>query len=339
MKKTFTTVLAFTTIAGNTVQADEVSNILNSIRIKPNIQTNAAQSGNIVAKVNGENVTQEQLDELFNSALKASGTKRSDLNKEQKLAGYNQLIQDLIMDKLVALASENEIVTDADVDAELAKMKNQFPDENAFQEQLRQSGMPLEKLKENTRTGLKQSRWMNSQVALTDVTEEQAKAFYDSNISEFKQPATVRASHILITIKAGAGASVVKQKKDAATKAWSRANAGEDFNALAKELSEEPGAAESGGDLGFFPKDRMVTEFAEAAFSLDVGEISKPVKTQFGWHVIKVTDKKEAGSVPFSEAKEQVITYLQGVNRKEAVQGVLDKLKNSANIEIFLPKS
>jgi parvulin-like peptidyl-prolyl isomerase len=83
----------------------------------------------------------------------------------------------------------------------------------------------------------------------------------------------------------------------------------------------------------------MVTEFAEAAFSLDVGEISKPVKTQFGWHVIKVTDKKEAGSVPFSEAKEQVITYLQGVNRKEAVQGVLDKLKNSANIEIFLPKS
>ena len=180
---------------------------------------------------------------------------------------------------------------------------------------------------------------MNSQVALTDVTEEQARAFYDSNISEFKQPATVRASHILIAIKAGAGANVVKQKKDAATKAWSRANAGEDFNALAKELSEEPGAAESGGDLGFFPKDRMVTEFAEAAFALNVGEISKPVKTQFGWHVIKVTDKKEAGTVPFSEAKEQIITYLQGVNRKEAVQGVLDKLKNSANIEIFLPKS
>jgi len=113
--------------------------------------------------------------------------------------------------------------------------------------------------------------------------------------------------------------------------------AGEDFTKLAKELSEEPGASESGGDLGFFPKDRMVPEFAEAAFAQKVGDISKPVKTQFGWHVIKVTDRKEAGTVPFDQVKEQVVSYLKSTNQREAVEAVLNKLKESAKIETFLP--
>ena len=91
---------------------------------------------------------------------------------------------------------------------------------------------------------------------------------------------------------------MVNQKLKAAQGAEARAKKGEDFTALAKELSEEPGAKESGGDLGFFPKDRMVPEFAEVAFSEKVGEISDPVRTQFGWHVIKVTEKKPAGTLP-----------------------------------------
>ena len=241
------------------------------------------------------------------------------------------------MDKLVAEASGSEKVTDADVDAELAKIKGQFPDEKAFQDQLAQSGMNPEKLKENVRTGLQQSRWMKSQVQTPEVTDEQAKAFYDSNMKEFEQPETVKATHILFMVDADAPADVVKQKEDAATKAAERAAAGEDFTTLAKELSEEPGAAESGGDLGFFPKDRMVPEFAEVAFAQKVGDISKPVKTQFGWHIIKVTDKKTAGTVPFDQVKDQVTSFLKSSGQREAVQAVLNKLKESAKIETFLP--
>ncbi|MFM8830389.1 MAG: peptidylprolyl isomerase, partial [Spartobacteria bacterium] len=291
----------------------------------------------VVATVNGQNITKQQLQELFNAALQASGAKVEDLNAQQQLGGYTQLLQDLIMDKLVAAAASSEKVSDADVDAELAKIKGQFPDEKAFQEQIAQAGMTPEKLKENIRTGLQQSRWMKSQVKTPDVTNDQAKAFYESNIKEFEQPETVKASHILFMVDPDASADVVKQKEEAAAKAAERAAAGEDFTKLAKELSEEPGASESGGDLGFFPKDRMVPEFAEVAFAQKVGDISKPVKTQFGWHVIKVTDKKEAGTVPFDQVKEQVVSYLKSTNQREAVQTVLNKLKESAKIETFLP--
>ena len=291
----------------------------------------------VVATVNGQNITKQELQDLFNAALQASGAKIQDLDPQQQIGGYTQLLQDLIMDKLVAEASGSEKVTDADVDAELAKIKGQFPDDKAFQDQLAQSGMNPEKLKENVRTGLQQSRWMKSQVQTPEVTDEQAKAFYDSNMKEFEQPETVKATHILFMVDADAPADVVKQKEDAATKAAERAAAGEDFTKLAKELSEEPGAAESGGDLGFFPKDRMVPEFAEVAFAQNVGDISKPVKTQFGWHIIKVTDKKNAGTVPFDQVKDQVTSFLKSSGQREAVQAVLNKLKESAKIETFLP--
>ena len=287
--------------------------------------------------MNGQNITKQQLQELFNAAIQASGAKIADLNSEQQLGGYTQLLQDLIMDKLVAEAASTEKVSDADVDAELAKIKGQFPDDKAFQEQIAQSGMTPDKLKENIRTGLQQSRWMKSQVKSPEITDDQAKTFYESNIKEFEQPETVKATHILFMVEPDAPADVVKQKEEAAAKAAERAAAGEDFTKLAKELSEEPGASESGGDLGFFPKDRMVPEFADAAFAQKVGDISKPVKTQFGWHVIKVTDKKAAGTVPFDQVKEQVVSYLKSNNQREAVQAVLNKLKESAKIETFLP--
>lgn len=291
----------------------------------------------VVATVNGQNITKQQLQELFNAAIQASGAKIGDLNSQQQLGGYTQLLQDLIMDKLVAEAASTEKVSDADVDAELAKIKGQFPDDKAFQEQIAQAGMTPEKLKENIRTGLQQSRWMKSQVKSPEITDDQAKTFYESNIKEFEQPETVKATHILFMVEPEAPADVVKQKEEAAAKAAERAAAGEDFTKLAKELSEEPGASESGGDLGFFPKDRMVPEFADAAFAQKVGDISKPVKTQFGWHVIKVTDKKAAGTVPFDQVKEQVVSYLKSNNQREAVQAVLNKLKESAKIETFLP--
>jgi peptidyl-prolyl cis-trans isomerase C len=292
----------------------------------------------IVATVNGQNITKQQLQDLFNSALQASGAKIQDLDAKQQLGGYTQLLQDLIMDKLVSEAASSETVSDADVDAELAKIKGQFPDEKAFQEQITQSGMTPEKLKENIRTGLQQSRWMKSQVKADEVTEAQAKTFYDSNTKEFEQPETVKASHILFMVDADAPADVVKQKEEAAKKAAERAAAGEDFTKLAKELSEEPGAAESGGDLGFFPKDRMVPEFAEAAFAQKSEKSASRLKPSSGRHVIKVTDKKAPGTVPFDRVKEQIISYLKSTNQREAVQAVLSKLKESAKIETFCPR-
>lgn len=291
-----------------------------------------------VATVNGEAITKAQLIEAFNAALEASGAKADSLTPEQKLSGYRQILDELVMDKLVAKAAAGEVVSDDDVNAEIAKLKKQFPSEEAFNEQLKQAGQSPEKLTTAMRTMLQQQRWMQSQIkGKDDVGPDDAKAFYDSNKSEFESPETVKASHILFTVNKDDSADVAKQKEQAAIKAAARAKKGEDFNKLAKELSEEPGAKETGGDLGYFSKDRMVPEFATAAFSQKTGEIGKPVKTQFGWHVIKVTDKKPAGTTPFEEVKDQIIAYLKSMKQREAVQGILKNLKDSAKVESTLP--
>ncbi len=291
-----------------------------------------------VATVNGQAITKAQLDEAFNAAVEASGVKAADLTADQKLNGYRQILDELIMDKLVAAAAAGEVVSDEEVNAEIAKLKKQFPSEEAFDAQLKEAGQSPEKLNSSLRTMLQQQRWMQSQIKDQDkIADTDAKAFYDSNTEEFKNPETVKASHILFMVNKDDSEEVVKQKEEAAKKAAARAKKGEDFTKLAKELSEEPGAKESGGDLGFFSKDRMVPEFAEAAFTQKPGEIGAPVRTQFGWHVIKVTDKKPAGTVPFEEVKDQIAAYLKSAKQREAVQGILKKLKDSAQIDSTLP--
>jgi peptidyl-prolyl cis-trans isomerase C len=289
-----------------------------------------------VAIVNGEPIAKAQLDEAFKAAVEASGVKADDLSAEQKLNGYRQILDELIMDKLVAKAAADITVTDEEVAAEIAKLKKQFPSEETFQAQLKEAGQTPEKLAASLRTMLQQQRWMQSQVKETAALEEDAKKFYDSNTEEFKNPEQVKASHILFMVNKDDSEEVVKQKEAAAKKAAARAKK-EDFTKLAKELSEEPGAKQSGGDLGFFSKDKMVPEFADAAFSQKTGEVGAPVRTQFGWHVIKVTDKKPAGTVPFEEVKEQILAYLKSMKQREAVQGVLKNLRDSAKIETSLP--
>lgn len=291
-----------------------------------------------VAKVNGEDIAKAQVEEAFNAAVQASGVKASDLTPEQRLNGYRQILDELIMDKLVAKAAAAEVVSDEDVAAEIAKLKKQFPSQEAFEAQLKEAGQSPEKLQAALRTMLQQQRWMQAQIKDGDkITDADARKFYDANTEEFKNPEQVKASHILFLVNKDDSGDVAKQKEAAAKKAAARAKKGEDFNKLAKELSEEPGAKESGGDLGFFAKDRMVPEFAEAAFSQKPGTVSDPVKTQFGWHVIKVTEKKPAGTVPYDEVKEQITAYLKNNKQREAVQAILKNLKDSAQIDSTLP--
>jgi peptidyl-prolyl cis-trans isomerase C len=291
----------------------------------------------VVATVNGQDITRAQLEEIFNAAVQSSGMNVAELSAAQQLGGYTQLLNDLIDRQLLLGAASKEEVSNEEVEEEIKKFKSQFPDEAIFDAQMKQAGMTAEKLQSDVREELKIRGWMDSQIKAPEVTDADAKSFYESNLKEFEQPETVKASHILFMVDPEAPADVAKQKEEAAKKAADRAKKGEDFTALAKELSEEPGASDSGGDLGFFPKDRMVPEFASAAFAQNLNEIGEPVKTQFGWHVIKVTDKKAAGTVPFDEVDEQITSYLKTMRQREAVQKVMKDLKDSAKVETFLP--
>ena len=304
---------------------------------QPAAESKPLELPEVVATVNGTDISRAQLQDIFNAAVQSSGMKVADLSTAQQLGGYTQLLNDLIDRQLLLSAASKEEVSSEDVEAEIKKFKSQFPDEAIFEAQMKQAGMSNEKLQNDVREELKIRRWMESQIKTPEISEADAKSFYESNLKEFEQPETVKASHILFMVDADAPADVVKQKEEAAKKAAARAKNGEDFTALAKELSEEPGASESGGDLGFFPKDRMVPEFANAAFAQNLNDIGEPVKTQFGWHVIKVTEKKAAGTVPFDEVDDQITAYLKTTRQREAVQKVMKDLKDSAKIQTFLP--
>ncbi|MGP0008405.1 MAG: peptidylprolyl isomerase [Methylocella sp.] len=158
-----------------------------------------------------------------------------------------------------------------------------------------------------------------AQVAKTAATDAAVKATYDEEVKKQKPETEIHARHILVATE------------DEAKSALKRIMGGEEFEKVAKEVSKDPGS--EGGDLGWFTKDRMVPEFADAAFKLDVGQMSDPVKSPFGWHLIEILDKREKTPPTFDQVKDQVSRY---VVQKAQLAYVTD-LRKGAKIEITEP--
>jgi peptidyl-prolyl cis-trans isomerase C len=167
-----------------------------------------------------------------------------------------------------------------------------------------------------------------------EVSEEDIKAYYESHKDEFKTPEMVRSRHILIKTDPSASDNDKKKAKEKADEILKKIKAGEDFAKLASDVSDDTGSKPKGGELGFFPKGRMVKPFEDAAFSLKPGEVSGIVETQFGYHIIKVEEKKEPGMEPFDTAKEKIKQKLLQERTKTKVTEFIEKTMKEANIEI-----
>jgi hypothetical protein len=154
-----------------------------------------------------------------------------------------------------------------------------------------------------------------SRIARTAATEDAIKKTYEEAKAKQKPEDEVRAKHILV------------EKEDEARDVVKRLKAGEDFAKVAKDVSKDPGS--EGGDLGWFSKERMVPEFSDAAFKLAPGQLSDPVKSQFGWHVIKVEEKRQKPFPTLEQVKDQVLRYVV----QKAQSEVVLKLRESAKIE------
>jgi len=172
-------------------------------------------------------------------------------------------------------------------------------------------------------------------ISKVKVTEKEAKAYYDKNPDLFKSPEQVKARHILIQVPKGASDEEKNKQKEKADEVLKKVKAGEDFTKLAAEYSDDPGTKSKGGELGFFSKGSMVPAFEQVAFSLKPGEVSELVETEFGFHVIKVDEKKEAVSEPFETIKEkvtkQVLREKQEAKVTEFVEQALKKAKVMMN--------
>lgn len=152
---------------------------------------------------------------------------------------------------------------------------------------------------------------------------------YQEAVKQMSEEQEVHARHILFRVADAGDQNASKAAEAKAKGTLDRIKKGEDFAKLAKDLTDDPPGKQDGGDLGFFTKDQMVPEFSEAAFKLDKGQVSEPVKTSFGWHLIKVEDKRKREAPPFDQVKDQIETF---VTRKAQID-LLNKLRTDAKIE------
>ncbi|MBW1947560.1 MAG: peptidylprolyl isomerase [Deltaproteobacteria bacterium] len=167
-------------------------------------------------------------------------------------------------------------------------------------------------------------REMDGKVRITD---DEIETYYKGHKDEFTSPESVKASHILLKVPKGADDKAWEEAESKAEDIKKKLENGEDFAKLAKKYSDDPGSRDKGGDLGFFTKGRMVPEFESAAFSLKPGELSDPVKTEFGYHIIEVKEKKAASTKTLQAVQAQIRQRLQKEKQQQLQDELIKKLK------------
>lgn len=295
-----------------------------------------AQLPEVVARVNGQPISGGDLQQAVGELEARAG---QSVPAEQRDRIVRGVLDQLISYRLLAQesAARKVAVPDADVDARIAQIRSQFPSEQVFTQTLAQRQLTLESLRADVREGMQIDKMIDAEVGpRTAVSAEQVNDFYTKNPSEFQQAEQVHASHILIRVPENADAAAKEQARARASDVLKAVKAGQDFGALAKEHSQDPGSGPKGGDLGFFERGQMVGPFEQAAFSLALGQSSELVETQFGFHIIKVLEKQTARTIPLEEVRGKVEEFLLGQNRERETQVLIDALKARGKVEILI---
>jgi peptidyl-prolyl cis-trans isomerase C len=296
----------------------------------------AAQLPDVVARVNGEAISRGDLEKAVSEIEARAG---QSMPADQRDRVLRAVLDQLIGFRLLAQESvaRKTAVTDADVDARIAQIRSQFPSDEVFQQQLQQRQTTLAELRADTRASMQITLMLQAELGTrTAVTPEQVNDFYVKNPAAFQQGERVKASHILVRMQANADAAEREKALAKATGILVDVKAGKDFAALAKQHSDDPGSGANGGDLGYFERGQMVPPFEQAAFSLPVGQTSELVQSDFGYHIIRVTDKQPGRTQPLAEVQANIEQYLVGQNREQQTRLFVDTLKSKGKVEIFI---
>jgi peptidyl-prolyl cis-trans isomerase C len=280
---------------------------------------------------------------------------RQDLEREMKLVAmkltrqgkpvdvdqlkpYEGKIRETLINRTLLLQKSQAMgikVKDSLVKKALDEFKAVFPNEKDYKQTLKNMGYTEEALKKQIKDGLAIKTLLDKEVLRKiAVSDKQTRSFYDAHPDLFRQPEQVKASHILIKVPKNAS-DAQKAAAMAKIKALKeRIDKGENFASLAMEYSEGPSKTK-GGDLGFFTHDQMVKPFADAAFALQPGQVSDVVTTRFGYHLIRVTDRKAAHTMAFNDVKDAISKRLHQQQEGKEISAYLEKLKEHAEIKRF----
>ena len=291
------------------------------------------------ATVNGVRIPMSQLDKEMSGVLATHPELKEKRNISELRKARQEVLDFLIIQELMTQEGKKlGLVPQADeLELEYRKTKQRFPSEALFQQILKQQGLTENKLREIIRKGLIIRKVLDTKVKpmAEPVEEKEVIEFYNTNKPGFMDQEKIRASHILIKVSPSATDQEKAEAENKIKEILKQAKAGADFAELAKNNSQCPSAAQ-GGDLDYFTRGQMVKPFEEVAFELEVGQISEPVLTEFGYHIIKVQAKKPQRHLEFKEVSGQIKEILEEEHMNIATEKWLKPLKEAANIQIML---
>ena len=301
----------------------------------------------VVATGKGFDIKRSQLDDAFLSYTTSMAANGRTIPEESRADVRSNLLQHLIINHLLM-----QQATDADkaqtkklVDDSINEARTNASSEAAFNAQIKATGMTVDQVR--TRAYEEQLCRRVLEHDLTNsvvVTDAEAKKFYDENTAKFEVPEEVRVSHILVSTmdplnpQRPLPPAEKKEKEKLAKDIKARADKGEDFLALVKQYSEDPGSKNKGGEYKF-PRGQMVPEFEAAAFTLKVNQISDPVETQYGYHIIKCLQKYPAKHEAFDEEKTRIKDFLREKQAETGLPAFLQKLKKDGNVAVLDPET
>lgn len=296
-------------------------------------EANVSSGAKKVAVFEGGEVTQGELEEFARS----SGFGELSEDSPQYEAAVQQIMPQLVGIEIAkAYAQENDItVSDAEVDRELENIKEQvgeqarasgqdLSNQEAYEQALEQNGITEDQLREDIRENLPIQEVQQRVAGDAQPSDEEVQKFYsDNKAAQFTDPAQRCVRHILFN----------KDQKEKAEEVKQQLQEGGDFAELAKENSQDPGSAENGGDLGCLGKGETVPEFEEAAFGAERGEIVGPVESQFGYHVIEVTEVREEEIRPLAEVETQIRDQLSTEQQAQEFDAWIQEQKEKRNVK------
>ena len=294
-----------------------------------------------VATINEIPVTQAEVDEYVNFVLSQDPEGGEYLTDEEIKELEINIVDSLLVVKLLdQYAGENNItVPQEEVDLQMTSIIAQYENESAFESDLKEKGVDRKFLEGEIKNQLLRSKIYTEATIEVIVTDEQVRQYYDENLdAQFTTPERIRVSHILSIfpwVEDDSIEETEQAKKDAREKlefVQEQLEKGAEFGDMAREYSDDTASSVDGGDLGFITKGQMVEEFEDAAFSLDVNETSSIIESQFGYHLIKVFDREEAGVQEFEEVKDDISAYLSELNKLQKWEEFIMALIEDADI-------
>lgn len=296
-----------------------------STRAVAEVKTEKKTEKDVIATVNGEKVFRKYLDRRLNVLKRMN----QEVTRSTQMLVVNQLTKKVLLKQFVE--GQNIEVSNEEIQREVEKIKfilKSGPNnsERPLEEILESRGSSISELEAEVTRTLALSKYLDK-----EVSDDEKRSYFDANKNAFNGE-RVRASHVLIDtrkMKTDAELEGAKQKIRDIKK---EIDNGADFAEMAKKYSDCP-SAEEGGDINFFQrKGSMVEEFAKVAFSMEVGEVSEPVKTPFGYHIIKVTDREEGKDVSYEDVSDMVDFVYMQIKTETLLEGLIEK----AEIEVFL---